>query len=85
MIFTLADLAFAIASNSHGKVALALDVSISYLKAVNLGDVIYAEAKEEHLGNRTATYIMRVFRGSGEQVALLKGTVYRFDREFLAE
>jgi acyl-CoA thioesterase len=33
-IFTLADFAFAVAANSHGRVTVAINVSISYMKAV---------------------------------------------------
>ena len=36
-IFTLADLAFAAACNSHGTVAVALDVSISYMRGLGSG------------------------------------------------
>src|SRR5512137_2636165 len=36
-IFTLADLAFAAASNSHGTVAVAINVSISFMKAATTG------------------------------------------------
>ena len=86
VIFTLADLAFALASNSHGKVALALEMSISYLKAVPLGERLTAEAKEEYLGKRTATYIITVFTEKGEKAAILKGTAFRFvDRDFPPE
>ena len=44
-IFTLADLVFAVASNSHGTIAMGINVSISYLKAISEG-ILYAEAKE---------------------------------------
>ena len=44
-IFTLADFAFAVASNSHGTVALAANVSITYMKAVRAGKLT-AEAKK---------------------------------------
>ncbi|MDI9646277.1 MAG: hotdog fold thioesterase [Archaeoglobales archaeon] len=82
VIFTLADLAFALASNSHGKVAVALDVSITYLKSVLEGEDIFAEAREIHLGNRTATYIMTVKNSKEEIVAIAKGTVFRIERPF---
>ena len=36
-LFTLADLVFAVASNSHGQLALGINVSISYLKAARAG------------------------------------------------
>src|SRR5512136_1896785 len=48
-IFTLADLAFAAACNSHGTVAVAVQVNIAFVKAVSEG-TLYAEAKETFLG-----------------------------------
>ncbi len=44
-IFTLADLAFAVASNSHGQLALAINVNISFLNSISSG-VLYATATE---------------------------------------
>ena len=85
VLFTLADLAFALASNSHGQVALALEASFSFLKSALAGDKIVAEAREAHLGKRTATYIIEITRQGGEKVALMKGTVFRFDRPFPPE
>lgn len=41
-IFGLADLVFAAASNSHGNLALALNVNISFLKATRGGAVLTA-------------------------------------------
>ena len=85
VLFSLSDLAFALASNSHGNLALALEVSMSFLRAVSSGERIVAEAKEEHLGKRTATYIMTVTDGKGRKIALTKGTVYRFEKPFPPE
>jgi acyl-CoA thioesterase len=75
-IFSLADLAFAAAANSHGEVAVAIDVSISFIKAVSAG-TLTAEAHEEALNPRLSTCLVRVTDGSGELVALFKGTAYR--------
>jgi acyl-CoA thioesterase len=83
-IFSLADAAFAAASNSHGQTAVALNVSISYLAAVPSGTRLYAEATEENLGNRTALYRLAVTTEAGTLVALAHGTVYR-KREQWAE
>jgi len=44
-IFSLADAVFSIASNSHGTLAVAINVSISFFKAVT-GGTLFAEAKE---------------------------------------
>lgn len=85
VLFSLSDLAFALASNSHGHLALALEMSISFLRAVSSGKRIVAEAREEHLGKRTATYIITVTDEEGKKVALAKGTVYRFEKPFLPE
>jgi acyl-CoA thioesterase len=76
-IFSLADVAFAAAANSHGQVAVALNVSINYLAAVPLGTRLYAEATEESIGRRTALYRLAVRAEDGTLVALCHGTVYR--------
>lgn len=75
-IFTLADFAFAVASNSHGEVAVAINVSISYIKAVSAGTLI-AEAEEIARSRRLGTYSVRVLDESGAIVAMFQGTVYR--------
>lgn len=76
-IFALVDVAFAAAGNSHGQVAVALDMSISFLAATQPGQRLVAEAHEEHLGRRTALYHMTVRDESGTLIASSHGTVYR--------
>ena len=44
-IFTLADFAFAVASNSHGTIALGINANISYLQAARDG-ILIADALE---------------------------------------
>src|SRR5665647_1828513 len=47
-IFTLADLAFAVASNSHGQLALAINVNISFLRGKSKGCLLYtSDAADE--------------------------------------
>ncbi len=75
-IYTLADSAFALASNSHGVPAVALSTHIEYLRAGEVGDEVIAEAEEIHLGNRTALYRVEVRCGES-LIALFTGTVYR--------
>ena len=84
VIFSLADAAFAAAANSHGQVAVALNMSINFLAAVPLGTRLYAEATEESLGRRTALYHMAVTTEGGALVALCHGTVYRKDQPLVA-
>ncbi len=77
-VFTLADLAFAAATNSHGTVALAVSSNISFLKAVRSGTLV-AEAREEALTRRLSTCTVRVTDEAGTLVALYTGTAYRKD------
>ena len=75
-IFTLADLAFAAASNSHGTVAVAINASIWFVKAGRQG-TLYAEAKEVSRNPKLATYSIAVTDDSGETIARFEGMVYR--------
>ncbi len=75
-IFALADFAFAAASNSHGTVAVGINVSISYVKAATSG-VLTAEARETSLNPRLATYTVDVKDEQGDLVAIFHGMVYR--------
>ena len=75
-IFTLADLAFAAASNSHGTVAVAINVSIAYIKAVGRGHLI-AKAREVSRNPRLALYLVDITDEDGDLVATFQGMVYR--------
>ncbi len=75
-IFTLADFAFAVASNSHGTIALGINATISYLKAAR-GGVLTAEAFEIAKNQKLATYRVDVTNDENEVIAIFQGTVYR--------
>lgn len=83
VVFSAADSAFAFACNSHGCLALALDVSITFTKAAKLGEVLTVEAKEVHLGNKTSVYDIVTKNEKGEIVAIFKGTAYRTGKNIL--
>ena len=68
VIFTLADLAFAVASNSHGQLALAININISYLRPKSSGS-LYATATEVCEPNRLGAYDVLVTDEEGEVVA----------------
>lgn len=77
-VYALADAAFAAASNARGETALALETSVSYLEAVDVGATLRATATETHRAVRTAEYQVRVARaGSDDRVATFRGRVYR--------
>jgi len=79
--YSLADSALAFASNSHGRVALALDTNISYLKKVNSGNVLTATAEQVSLGNRIAVYNITITNENEEKVARFRGTVFRTEEK----
>jgi acyl-CoA thioesterase len=83
VIFSLADVSFAIACNSHGILALALDMSISFLKAVPVGETITARCFERHAGKSTGCYTIEVSDSSGKLVALLKASAFRKGTPFV--
>ncbi|MFZ3047245.1 MAG: hotdog fold thioesterase [Desulfatirhabdiaceae bacterium] len=76
-VFTLADLAFAAASNSHGIAAMAISVNIFFVKATSAGSVLTARAMEISRNAKLATYQVDVTSETGERVASFQGMVYR--------
>ncbi|MFP4629832.1 MAG: PaaI family thioesterase [Desulfohalobiaceae bacterium] len=75
-IFTLADLAFAAASNSRGRAAVAINSHISFLKPVYNG-LLRAEAREVSLSHKLASYTVHIYDQEGETCAVFQGMVYR--------
>ncbi len=75
MLFTLADMAFAVAANSHGQIAVSLNSSISYIKPAK-GHTIFASAKEMSKSGRHAVYNIKVTDDTGAVVAIFQGMAY---------
>ena len=74
--YSLADSAFAFASNSNGRKAVSIETSINHIKPVMVGDELTAIAEQTSLGHKLGIYHVRVMRGN-ELVAHFKGVVYR--------
>lgn len=76
--YSIADSALAFASNSHGQKSVSVETSISHTISLKSGDVMVAEAIEEHCSNKIGIYSVKISRVSDAAVvALFKGTVYR--------
>ena len=75
-IYSLADAAFAAASNGEGDTALAMETNVSYFEAVDVGETLTAEAERVHRRGRTASYRVGVTDGDGDEVAAFRGRVY---------
>jgi acyl-CoA thioesterase len=81
--FSLADSAFAFACNNRNNLSMALDVSITFTKAGQPGDIFTAEAKEVHNGRSTGLYLIHVTNQNDQPVATFKGTCFRTGKSLL--
>lgn len=80
LLFSLADYALAVASNSHGQVAVATSVSIQFLARAEVGETLLAEARETHLARRAGFYEIAISTGAGRLLAKCLGVVHRTER-----
>ncbi|MCC6474338.1 MAG: hotdog fold thioesterase [Burkholderiales bacterium] len=80
LIFALGDTAFGLASNSHGPVAVGIDVHIAYHAAARLGDLLIATATQVHRNRRLCTYRIEISAAGRGLVASFTGTAYVTDR-----
>ena len=83
--FSLADSALAFASNTHGRLTMSIENSITYPKSVSPGDVLTARAEQESASNRLAFFRVIVRRADEETVALFRGTVYKTQNAFFSD
>ena len=89
-LFALIDEAFEVASNSHGTIALALNLNVTFLETPSINSLLIAEAKEESRTKRTASYRIEVLQkdeNGDRKIALCQALVYRKDKSlsFLEE
>ena len=74
VLFALAAIAFAGASNSHGEAAIGRSCAIDYLEPAFAGDALTATAAERAREGRTGLYDVAVRRdGDGALIAELRG------------
>jgi acyl-CoA thioesterase len=77
VIFSLADVAFGAACNSHGEDAVALSVTIEFLAAVTPEAVLVAEAREVKQGRRAGFYQVSLATEDGRAVATAHAVAHR--------
>ena len=76
-LFALIDGAFETASNSHGTVAVALNMNITYVSSPPLGSRLIAEAREISQTHKTAGFEIKVFDERNNLIASCQALVYR--------
>ena len=83
LAFSLADSAFAFACNNRNNLSVALDTSINFTKAVQVGDTLVAEAKEIHNRKSTGLYPIPITNQKQQVVAVFKGTCFRMGKKLI--
>ncbi len=79
-LFALIDEAFETASNSHGTMAVALNMSVSYLASPQPGAVLTATAREINRTKKTAVYEIKVSAEDNSLLASCQALVYRLGK-----
>lgn len=80
--YSIADSALAFAANSIGIQSVSIETSISHIKPLKKGDVIYAESEQISLTKKTGLYEVKITNQNQELIAYFKGTVYRTGKEW---
>ncbi len=83
-IFSLADITFAAASNSHGTIAVAINTEINFIKAAHDG-VLFAHAREIACNRHLSTCVVDITDETGTLIAHFTGLAYRKDIELNLE
>jgi acyl-CoA thioesterase len=79
-LFALIDEAFETASNSHGTMAVALNMNIAYLSSPSPGSRLAAEAREFNRTSKTAVYDIKVFDEEKKMIASCQALVFRKEK-----
>lgn len=79
VLVTLADTAFALACNSHGKLTVAAGLTMDFVAAVRSGDLITACAIEVALARRTGIYDVTLTNQKQRVVATFRGRSARIE------
>jgi acyl-CoA thioesterase len=76
-LFALIDEAFETASNSHGTVAVAVNMNITYISPPSPASTLIAEAREISRTQRTAVYDIKLMDDRNHLIASCEALVYR--------
>jgi acyl-CoA thioesterase len=76
-IFALIDEAFEVSCNTHGTVAVALNVAVTYHRAPDRKSKLRAESREIHRSAKTGTYDIKVMDEQGVLIASCTALCYR--------
>ena len=85
-LFTLADMAFGLASNfgQEDGTMISTNATISYMKSAKTGPIV-AEARLANGGRHLATYEVKIYDGQGTYIACAMISGYRLDNKLAIE
>ena len=85
-LFTLADMAFGLASNfgQEDGTMISTNATISYMKSAKTGPIV-AEARLANGGRHLATYEVKIYDGQGTYIACAMISGYRLDTKLAIE
>ena len=76
-IFALIDEAFETACQTHGTIAVALNVNVTYVTSPEAGTRLRAEAREVSKTNKTAAYDIKITDHEGQIIATCQALAFR--------
>ncbi|MBN1958435.1 MAG: PaaI family thioesterase [Desulfuromonadales bacterium] len=77
-IFSLADFTFAVAANSSGRLALAINATTQFISSARQG-VLYATAEELSAKRQLGNYQVKITDDQRNLIAMFQGTAFRKD------
>lgn len=85
-IFTLADHAFALASNTDGRISVALNLSVNFINAARLGDTLRTRVRELSRRRIISVYEITVLNQENTLIATFTATAYKVgDRQAISD
>lgn len=86
-VYALIDEAFETACQTHGTIAVALNVNVTYVASPDPGKRLRAESREKSLTKKTATYDISVTDHDGRLIATCQALAFRTGKPipFVAE
>ncbi len=75
-VYAVADQAFAVACNSTGTKALAMNININYIAGARAGETIFAEATPINIGRKVSVWKIEVMGNEEQLIASCEGIAY---------
>jgi acyl-CoA thioesterase len=75
-VYAVADQAFAVACNSMGTKALAVNININYIAGARVGETIFSEATPINIGRKVSVWKIEVMGSEKQLIASCEGIAY---------